>query len=490
MKDSHDLTLLLHSQIPIIFLETKEEHLAIDLLKKVSTNLFIPLYHWSITEGLLRLEDGFSPQRHNTQPQDVLGHIKSSLHPGVFILSDFHPYLNDPLLIRLLKDIAISYADSPRTIVFVSHEISKPEELANFSAGFKLSLPSKEQIKKTIKQIANDWSASQNGLKVEADKKAYAMLLENLKGLTLSEVKRVARAAIYDDGAITESDVPGVIKAKYELLDLDSVLQFEYNTEKFSAVAGFTAVKQWLEHRKQSFLEEVAGLKPPKGMLLLGVQGCGKSLVAKSVAGIWGVPLLHLDFGALFNKYHGETEKNLRKSLETAEIMAPCVLWVDEIEKGLSVSNNDGGTSQRVLGTLLTWLAEKTSSVFMVATANNIEALPPELIRKGRFDEIFFVDLPKQKVRMKIFSIHLKRRKLNAENFDLELLAKATEGYSGAEIEQAIVAALYSSHAEGQQVNNDMIMKSIKQTKPLSVVMSEPIERLRLWAKDRTVSAD
>lgn len=492
MKDSnsHDLALLIQSRIPIIFLETKEERRALDLIGRVSDNLFTPLYRWSITEGLLRLEEGYSPQRHNSQPQDVLGHIKSSLHPGVFVLTDFHPYLEDPLHIRLLKDIAISYGEAPRTIVFLSHELNMPDELANFSAGFKLSMPSKEQIAQQVTSIANTWSDENNGQKVKADSQAYQMLLKNLTSLTLTEVKRLARSAIYDDGAITSSDIPEVLKAKYELLDTGSILQFEYETEKFSDVGGFKNVKEWLQQRSEAFVNNIAGLQSPKGMLLLGVQGCGKSLAAKAVAGIWGLPLLHLDVGALFNKYHGETEKNLRKAFATAEIMSPCVLWVDEIEKAFGTSSSDGGTSQRVLATLLTWLAEKKKPVFMVATANNIDSLPPELIRKGRFDEIFFVDLPTHAVRMSIFSIHLTRRDLNPEHYDLDMLAKKTEGFSGAEIEQAIVSAFYMSHSNNLIMNDDVILNAISKTRPLSVVMAEPIERLREWAKDRTVSAD
>jgi len=490
MQDSHDLSLLIQSRVPIISLQTKEERRAIELLDTVTSKLFIPLYRWSITEGLLRLEEGFSPQRHNSQPPDVLGHIKASLHPGVFVLTDFHPYLDDPLHVRLLKDIAISYADAPRTVVLLSHDILVPEELSNFSANFELSMPGKDKIAQQVKKIADKWSEENNGKKVKADKQAYEMLLGNLTGLTLTEVKRLAHKAIYNDGAITESDIPGVLKAKYELLNTGSVLQFEYETEKFSDVGGFSAVKHWLQQRKQSFIDKVPGLNPPKGMLLLGVQGCGKSLAAKAVAGIWGIPLLHLDVGALFNKYHGETEKNLRKALDTAEVMSPCVLWVDEIEKALGTSQSDGGTSQRVLATLLTWLSEKTKPVFMVATANNIESLPPELIRKGRFDEIFFVDLPQHSARMNIFKIHLKRRMLDPDLFNIGDLAKKTEGFSGAEIEQVIVSAFYASHADGQAVNDEMILNSISQTRPLSVVMAEPIERLRQWAKDRTVSAD
>ena len=490
MKDLHDLSLLIQSRIPLIVLESTEERRALDLLKRVSTQLFTPLYQWSITEGLLRLEEGYSAQRHNSAPKDVLRHIKASQHPAVFVLTDFHPYLDDPVHVRLLKDIAIGYQDAARTVVLLSHDIDMPAELSNFSAGFSLSMPAKEMIAREVKQIASDWSEDNNGKKVKADKQAYEMLVDNLTGLTLSDVRRLARAAIYDDGAISETDIPEVLKAKYNLLGNNSILKFEYETEQFSNVAGFNAVKNWLEQRKQAFVNRLDGLKPPKGMLLLGVQGCGKSLVAKAVAGIWAVPLLHLDFGALFNKYHGETERNLRQALDTAEVMQPCVLWVDEIEKAISTSDSDGGTSQRVLATLLTWLSEKTSAVFMVATANNIESLPPELIRKGRFDEIFFVDLPQLTTRKHIFDIHLRRRNIDASLFNLGDLAKATQGFSGAEIEQAVVSAFYTAHAQKQLLNDKLLLAAIKQTRPLSVVMAEPIEQLRRWAKNRTVSAD
>lgn len=490
MKDSHDLTLLIQSRVPIIFLETKEERRALDLLDRVSTSLLTPLYRWSITEGLLRLEDGYSPQRHNTQPEDVLGHIKSSLHPGVFVLTDFHPYMDDPLHIRLIKDIAIGYSDAARTIILLSHEANVPEELANYSARFTLSMPSKEQISKQVTSIADTWSEDNHGEKVKADPQAYKMLLKNLGGLTLTEVNRLARSAIYDDGAITASDIPEVLKSKYELLNTNSILQFEYETEKFSNVGGFKHVKEWLKQRSEAFTKTLPGLQAPKGMLLLGVQGCGKSLAAKAVAGIWSLPLLHLDVGSLFNKFHGETEKNLRKAFETAEIMSPCVLWVDEIEKAFGTSENDGGTSQRVLATLLTWLAEKKKPVFMVATANNIDSLPPELIRKGRFDEIFFVDLPTHVARMNIFEIHMKRRDLDPAEFNVDALALKADDFSGAEIEQAIVSAFYMSHSNNIRMSDNIIINAIEKTRPLSVVMAEPIERLREWAKDRTVSAD
>jgi len=277
------------------------------------------------------------------------------------------------------------------------------------------------------------------------------------------------------------------MQAKYQLLNQDGILHFEYETEKFSAVGGFANLKKWLEQRRNAFNDSQQHDRP-KGVLLLGVQGCGKSLAAKSVAGVWGLPLLRLDFAALYNKYHGESEKNLRQSLKAAETMAPCVLWIDEMEKGFSSSDSDGGTSKRLLGTFLTWLAENKKHVFLVATANDIQSLPPELIRKGRMDEIFFVDLPDEKTRENIFSIHLRKRDLEIADFNLKELAQVSQGFSGAEIEQALVSALYAMAAATLKTTD--IIKAINNTKPLSIVMDKQISALRAWAQSRTVPAN
>jgi SpoVK/Ycf46/Vps4 family AAA+-type ATPase len=263
--------------------------------------------------------------------------------------------------------------------------------------------------------------------------------------------------------------------------------------ESLERVGGLVRLKQWLELRRDAFLRKAGteGLDVPKGVLLLGVQGAGKSLSARAVAGSWRVPLLRLDFGALYNKFHGETERNLRTALATAVQMSPCILWLDEIEKGVAVdAGSDGGVSRRVLGTLLTWMSERKDRVFMIATANDIESLPPELLRKGRFDEIFFVDLPQPAVRAEIFRIHLARRKHPLERFDLEALAAVSERFSGAEIEQSIVAAAYAAHAEGKQLETRHIVSELTSTRPLAVVRAEKVAALRRWAADRTVPTD
>jgi SpoVK/Ycf46/Vps4 family AAA+-type ATPase len=281
------------------------------------------------------------------------------------------------------------------------------------------------------------------------------------------------------------------MRAKYELLGRDSVLSFEMETAQFAEIGGMRRLRSWLELRKSFFSQDAPKeLDPPRGILLLGVQGCGKSLAAKAAAGTFGVPLLRLDFGVLYNKYYGETERNLRQALDTAEVMSPCVLWMDEIEKGMAVQEDDDGLSRRILGTLLTWMSEKRKAVFLVATANDIMRLPPEIVRKGRFDEIFFVDLPSAENRHDIWRIHLSKRNLDPAAFDLDSLVKATDGFSGSEIEQAIVSAMYTAHAQGAELSEKDLLAEIQQTKPLSVIMAEKIEEVRAWAAKRTVPCD
>jgi SpoVK/Ycf46/Vps4 family AAA+-type ATPase len=291
-----------------------------------------------------------------------------------------------------------------------------------------------------------------------------------------------------------DDDLPELAKLKFELLNRSGHLHYEYDTARFADVAGAARLKRWIEQRRRVFVDGDAppGLDPPKGVLLLGVQGCGKSLLAKSIAGGFGVPLVRLDFGTLYDKYHGETEKNLRAALASTEQIAPCVLWIDEIEKGLASggSDSDGGVSRRVLGYLLTWMAERKSKVFLVATANQVHELPPELLRKGRFDEIFFVDLPDAATRRDVLALHLRRRDLDPDGFDLDALAQASEGFSGAEIEQAIVAALYAAHAADAPLSDATLHAELEQARPLSVLMAEQVAALRDWARERTVPAD
>lgn len=490
MQDLKDLALIIDSHVPLIVLETHDETLALQLLTRLAMQQRLGFFCWSITEGLNRL--GFDDNHRTGDPESptaVLRQIKRQTGPALFALCDFHPYLHQqPEHIRLLKDIAQAYTRLGHTLVLISHELELPPELKRFSARFSLTLPGDAQLMALVREEAQLWNRENPSRPLQSDQAAVKKLVRNLRGLTEADARRLARSAIHSDGAITDADLPEVNRAKFELLDMGSVLSFEYDTAHFSDVGGLQRLKDWITKREQAV--HAASKDRPKGVLLLGVQGSGKSLAAKAIAGLWGLPLLRLDMGALYNKYIGETEKNLRKSLAQAELMAPCVLWMDEIEKGLAIGEHDDGTSQRVLGTLLTWMAERESLVFTVATANDVSALPPELMRKGRFDEIFFVDLPDQDARREIFLIHLRNRNFDPARFDLDTLAQHTEHFSGAEIEQAVVAALYSASARREPLSTAMVLQEIDSTYPLAVTLAEKITALRQWAEGRTVSAN
>ena len=490
MDDRHDLELLIQSQVPLISIETREERRALELLGRIQTSLGLPLFTWSITEGMQRVMGQFSFENGLEDPGRFLEHIKDSSEGGIFALLDFHPYLAEPRHVRLLKDIALQQHRARRVVVLISHAITVPDELHAFHADFHLALPSRKEREKIVREEARRWKKENAGRKVKANNAALDGLIDNLGGLTTAEVRRLARKAICDDGAILDNDIPRIVEAKYRLLNRDSLLHYEFATERFADVAGFSRLKAWLAQRAEVFRSGDDVLDVPRGILLLGVQGCGKSLAARAVAGSWQVPLLQLDFGSLYNKFHGETERNLREVLKTAEAMAPCVLWIDEIEKGIAAADSDGGTSRRLQATLLTWMAERHQAVFMVATANDISRLPPELVRKGRFDEIFFVDLPDADTRRAIFDIHLRRREQPVALFDLDALAAATADFSGSEIEQLVVAALYSARGRGGRLDQALLLEEAAATRPLAVTMAEPIARLRQWAEGRTVPAN
>jgi SpoVK/Ycf46/Vps4 family AAA+-type ATPase len=489
MKELHDLELTLRSHTPILAIESLEEPRILRMLASLAFRLDYPFMQWTVTDGLRRLEFDSDPNRQTADPQDLLKHIKAGTRPGYFVLLDFHPYLDNPVHIRLIKEIAQGYESVPHTLIFISHALIVPPEIRHLTARFELSLPDTAAIKALIRDEVKRWQTRTGGGRVAADREALDRIAVNLTGMTATDVRRLARTAIENDGAITHSDLPEVMKAKYELMDQGGVIAFEYDATRFCDVAGLGRLKDWLEHRRKAFESRSTSLDAPKGVMLLGVQGCGKSLAAKAVAGTFRVPLLRLDFGALYNKFYGETEKNLRRALSTAVVMSPCVLWMDEIEKGLAPSDADDGLSRRVLGTLLTWMAEHPGQVFIVATSNDIERLPPELVRKGRLDEIFFVDLPDANTRREIFSIHLRRRNLAPSGFDLDALAEASEGFSGAEIEQAVVSALYAAHANDAALADSHLAEELSRTRPLSVTMAERIAALRAWARDRTVPA-
>jgi len=488
----HEISLLLRSHTPILVVETHEELRALELLKDIAANMGHPIFKWSVTTGLQRFDADLEPQVFLKEPAKVLEHINSSELEAIYVLLDFHPYMEDPVIVRNLKELAFSMRESRARLVLVSHKLTIPAEVRKMAVDFKLSLPDEDELMAIVQKEASAYAKANANTRVSTDKKVLSQLINNLKGLTHNDARRLARAAIFDDGAISESDLPEVMQAKYRLLSDDSPLSYEFETSDFAQLAGMEKLKKWLRQREKFFHRtvEVPGMDCPRGILLLGVQGCGKSVAAKAVAGVWRVPLLRMDFGSIYNKYIGESESNIREALATAEIMSPCVLWIDELEKAVSTSKHDDGTSQRILGTLLTWMAENRKPVFIVATSNDIQRLPPELIRKGRLDEVFFVDLPGREVRAAIFAIHADRRDVDRSSLDLAKLADMTEGFSGSEIEQLIVSAIYSAHAQEGTVDMSLLQNEIRATRPLSVLMAEKIATLRQWAEGRTVAVD
>ena len=499
MADTSDLAMILAAGIPIVAVESADERRVLELLLRLAMHRSLEFFEWRVTRGLERGGLGSVAPREPelADPEALLAHIAASRGPALYALCDFHPYLEDsPRNIRYLKDIALDQGGLSNTLVLVSHALTVPAELGRLTAKFNLRLPSDDELLGLVRAQAKAWSEQHQGRKVRTDQATLDRLVANLRGASHADAAVLIRHAVFDDGAITESDIPEVNRLKFELMDAEGVLHFEYDTESLANVAGLDNLKSWLALRRQAFLaaEMPAREDRPRGVLLLGVQGGGKSLAARAVAGFWGIPLLRLDFGTLYNKYFGETERNLRNSLRQAELMAPCVLWMDEIEKGVSTSGSDNATSKRVLSTLLTWMAENDEPVFIIATANQIDELPPELMRKGRLDEVFFVDLPDASEREEIFRIHLGKRGLDPARYDLAVLAQAADGFTGAEIEQAIVSARYLAQGRGgadsdRDLREADLLAAVNRTFPISVLRAESIDALRRWARDRTVPA-
>ncbi|MFL9813342.1 AAA family ATPase [Stutzerimonas sp. VN223-3] len=489
-NDIRDLALVLESRLRLVVIESWDERRVLETLTGLAVSRGLALQVWSVTEGLRRFAfGGEALDNGESCAADIaLKHVKHDPLANLYVFCDLHPFLDEPRLVRLLKEIAMAEGASAPTLVLVSHTFKLPSEVQRYAARFSLTLPSEEELLSIVRDEATRWSERNRGARVRTDNRTLQQVVKNLRGLSHVEARSLAHSLICDDGAITQDDLPELNRRKFELLDMDGVLGFEYETARFADVGGLQNFKHWLGERQSAFM---AGSKRdmPRGVMLVGVQGGGKSMAAKAVAGLWGLPLLRLDFACLYNKFFGETERNLREALKLAEQMAPCVLWMDELEKGLATGAMDGGVSQRVLGTLLTWMAERDAPVFMVATANAVDRLPPELLRKGRFDELFFVDLPDQSTRAEIFRIHLARRELNTDSFDLDVLAGACDGFSGAEIEQVVVSAVYAGQAQSREPDQRMLLDCVRATSPLSVVMAEALDDLRSWASERTVLA-
>ncbi len=491
MSELEDLTTLVRAATPLLVIETVDEQRVIECFRHVIAQALRPLWRWTLTDGLTRLDFSAPGAEVANDVNSTLEAIRAAPERGIYLLFDFDGLLGYAMSQRQLREIVQRQRSAAHTLVLVGAKVTLPEELEALALRVPLSLPDLKELAAILRGEALAWQR-EHGRRLEVDNDAARTLVRNLVGLSAPDARRIVRKLIYNDGALNAQDLPELMQSKFDLLNRSGLLHYEYATASFADVAGVAKLRDWVARRRAVFLAATPDpvLDPPKGVLLLGVQGCGKSLAAKAIAGGFGVPLVRLDFGALYDKYQGETEKNLREALASTELLAPCVLWIDEIEKGLAGGGEDGGVSRRVLGYLLTWMAERKAKVFVVATANAVQELPAELLRKGRFDEIFFVDLPRAEVRAAIFAMHLKRRQLDPAGFDLPALAAAGEGFSGAEIEQAIVSALYDAAGNGAPPDQSAVLAALKATHPLSVLMREQVDALRAWAQGRCVAAD
>lgn len=492
----HEIEVLIHSKYRIIFLNTSEEKRAEALLKLVADYMGLPFLTWTRTKGLRRQDIETKGPVYNSNDVSVaLGHIASSKFPAIYHLQGFTDYLEDKNSAGLLKDATSAFDKKDAAIVITGTNIKIPDILKPESTVVSMPEPSIGEYKELLLHIIRDLKFK-NNIQVEITDEQKTLLLNNIKGLTITEAEKVLTKIIVVDNKLSSEDIRQVIDAKKEIIEKEGVLEYYPVEESMGDIAGLKNLKEWLLKRKNIITNPAQakdfGLEFPKGILVLGVPGCGKSLCAKAVAMEWNLPLLKFDTANLYNKYIGETEKNLRRAIQTAEKMSPVVLWIDEIEKAFSSvsSDHDGGVSTRIFGTFLSWMQDRKGDVFIFATANDVSKLPPEFLRKGRFDEIFFVDLPDENSRKIIFEIHIKKRGKNTNDFNIDVLVTRSEGFTGSEIEQVIVSSLYTAFSRGVELNTDIIIEEIEETQPLSVTMAERIQRLRDWAKERTVKAD
>ncbi len=503
-ETDNEIKYLIRAGYPIIYIQSWEEYRVFNALKEIVKQIPGELYEpkppkklvqWSVTEGMNGLKPGIS--KDVSDPLRALDFIyEYSGEEAVFVLKDFHHYMQDPMVVRKLRDLVqqimgrSTHSESQKkTLILLSPVLKIPEELEKEIAVIDYSLPAAMDLNAILEEVLAAVDRDKVDLSnLEAKSGEREKIVEAALGLTANEAGNVFAKSLIKNKKL---DIDVILSEKEQIIRKSGVLEFYRAREQFSDIGGLNQLKAWLNKRKRAISIEARefGLPQPKGILLIGVPGCGKSLTAKAVGELWKQPLLRFDVGKVFAGLVGSSEENMRKAIRTAEAVAPSVLWLDELEKGFSgtqsSSFSDAGTTARVFGSFVTWLQEKTSPVFVIATANNINMLPPELLRKGRFDEIFFVDLPAHEEREEIFRIHLRKRSRNPEKFDVMGMGMASEGFSGSEIEQAVVSALYDAFDDGRELRTEDIYKSLNETVPLSQTMEEEISALRDWARTR-----
>ena len=496
MSFEEQLETLVRARYPIVYVVSPEETRVRQVVLAIAERRQKCVQEWSCTTGLTPAGASIQSPKHRSSPTrdpaNALDQIIEQVEPAIFLLKDFHPFLTkgNHTIVRKLKEIALQLKNSFKTIIIAAPLLEVPVELEKEITVLMLPLPGPQDFAQLLDKIAEEVRPFRQ-VQIQLDDHGRERLLQAARGLTLGEAENVFARILVRHERLSGEEVAEVLEEKKQIVRKNGLLEYYESAEDFSSMGGLALLKQWLRKRALAFTPEARefGLRMPKGVLLLGVQGCGKSLCAKAVARLWQVPLLRFDVGRMFGSFVGSSEENIRRAIQVAESVAPAILWVDEIDKAFAGAQGsaagDGGTSARVLGTFLTWLSEKSAPVFVVATANDISHLPPELLRKGRLDEIFFVDLPSTSDRQEIFGIHLARRGRDARLFALDELAAAAEGFSGAEIEEAVNSALYDAFEAGCALGNEHILAVVQQSVPLSRTMGEQLSRLRDWAAGR-----
>lgn len=502
---AREIQTLVQSFHPLIVIETVEEERVQALLQEATQDMNMAMFEWSAPQGLARSPGGNSPwsqeyappgtlqtlDDRTQDPLELLRYIQSMNLRAVFWLKDFAQHLDEPVIIRHFREVVQLFSTHRSAIILSGHHVELPSDIACHQVYFDVKLPDRDELDRITRKTLGVLKMKHR-IQVQLEEGEQESLVQALSGMTLQQATQVLGYAAFDDGCLNGDDIQAILNRKAQVIRSASVLQYFPATTLKGDLGGFEGLKRWLDQARVGFSPQAKtwNLPTPKGILIVGIQGCGKSLAAKAIARLWKMPLLKLEAGRIYDKYVGESEKNFRQALTLAESMAPAILWIDELEKGFGMQkgDGDGGLSQRLFGSFLTWLQEKTQEVFVVATANDISQLPPELLRKGRFDEIFFVDLPDERDRASILAIHLKTHRQPLSQFDIDTLVKATVGFSGAELEQLVIAGLYRSLHLQRTPDTALLLEQAQKIIPLSVSRREDLNQLRALAQERFMS--
>lgn len=496
LKQASEVETLIRARYPIVYITTWEESRVVSEISQLAAHRDKRVYEWSITTGLVPAGTPLQSEKHRDaatkDPLVALDSVVNDVEPAIYVFKDLHHFLTKTnfTVVRRLREIAQNLKHSYKTVVIISPVLEIPMDLEKDVTVVDFDLPGRDEFDALLTKIEKDLGSNPK-VQISLGDGTREKLVKAALGLTLTEAENVFAKALVVSRRLDASQVGRIVAEKKQIIRKSGLLEYCETSEDLSTVGGLDALKTWLKKRAVAFSDKAQefGLPAPRGILLLGIQGCGKSLTAKAIGQLWNLPLLRFDVGRVFGSLVGSSEENIRRAIKVAESVAPAILWIDEIDKAFArqsgMAVTDGGTAARVFGTFITWLAEKSAPVFVVATANDISALPPELMRKGRFDEIFFVDLPSEAERMEIFRIHIAKRGRDASKFDLLALAEHTEGFSGAEIEESVVSSLFDVFYEHGDLTTDAILGCVAQTVPLSKTMQEDISRLHKWAEGR-----